>query len=82
MRPLRRRVDSSDDEDNLNKAMMRNLAAMMASQLRKDSQDEKKKLMLSRLSPKAGKLFDLLAARDWNHEDPRMSKPMKYFISD
>jgi hypothetical protein len=63
---------------------------MMASQLRKDSQDEKKKLMLSRLSPKAGKSFDLLAARnwnhkdvrDWNHEDPRMSKSKKYVISD
>jgi hypothetical protein len=77
-----RRGDSSDDDDDLNKAMIRNLAAMTASQLKKDSRDEKKKSMLSRLSPEAAKLFDLLAARDWTDEHPKMSKSMKDLVSD
>jgi hypothetical protein len=62
--------------------MIRNLAAMTASQLKKDSRDEKKKSMLSRLSPEAAKLFDLLAARDWTDEHPKMSKSMKDLVSD
>jgi hypothetical protein len=42
--------------------MIQNLAAMTASQLKRDLRDKKKKSMLLRLSPEAGKLFDLLAA--------------------
>jgi hypothetical protein len=62
--------------------MIRNLAAMTASQLKRDSRDEKKKSMLSRLSPEAGKLFDLLAARYWDDENPQMSRSMKDLVSD
>jgi hypothetical protein len=62
--------------------MIRNLAAMTASQLKRDSRDKKKKPMLSRLSPKAGKLFDLLAARDWDDKNPQMSRSMKDLVSD
>jgi hypothetical protein len=62
--------------------MIRNLAAMTSSQLKRDARDERKKSMLSRLSPEAGKLFDLLAARDWEDENPRMSKSMRDLVSD
>jgi hypothetical protein len=62
--------------------MIRNLAAMTASQLKRDSRDEKKKSMLLRLSPEAGKLFDLLAARDWDDENPKMSRSMRDLVSD
>jgi hypothetical protein len=37
--------------------------------------------MLSRLSPEARKLFDLLAARDWDDENPQMSRSMKDLVS-
>jgi hypothetical protein len=57
--------------------MIRNLTAMTASQLKKDLRDERKKSMLSRLSPEAGKLFNLLAARDWDNKNPRILKSMK-----
>jgi hypothetical protein len=62
--------------------MIRNLAAMTASQLKRDVRDEQKKSMLSRLSPEACKLFDLLAAQDWRDENPKMSKSMKDLVSD
>jgi hypothetical protein len=57
--------------------MIRNLAAMTASLLKRDSREEKKKSMLSRLSPEAGKLFDLLAAQDWDDKNPQMLRSMK-----
>jgi hypothetical protein len=66
----------------LNKTMIRNLTAMTASQLKKDLRDERKKSMLSRLSPEAGKLFKLLAARDWKDKNPKMSASMKDLVSD
>jgi hypothetical protein len=60
----------SNDDRDLNKAMIRNLAAMTASQLKKDSRDKRKKAMILMLSPKAGKLFDLLAGRNWDDKNP------------
>jgi hypothetical protein len=62
--------------------MIRNLAAMTASQLKKETRDEKKKSMLLRLLPEAGKLFDLLAAQDWGDKNPKMSRSMKDLVSD
>ena len=38
--------------------------------------------MLSRLSPEAAKLFELLAARHWKDEQPRMTRFVKDLVSD
>jgi hypothetical protein len=62
--------------------MIKNLTAMTAAQLKKDAREERKKSMLSRLSPEAAKLFELLAARDWRDEHPRMTKFVKNLVSD
>ena len=65
--PRRRRARgrdsaSSDEERNLHKAMVRSLEAMTSSQLKRDEKEDKKKSMLSRLSPEGGALFKLLSA--------------------
>jgi hypothetical protein len=44
--------------------MMKNLTTITASHLKRDTKEDKKKSMLSRLAPEAAKLFELLSARD------------------
>jgi hypothetical protein len=65
-----------------NTVMIKILTAIMASHLKRDANEDKKKLMLSRLAPEAAKLFDLLSARDWNNSDPKMNSFVKDLISD
>lgn len=66
----------------MQKEMLQNLTAMTASQLKRDNKDDARKSMFSRLSPEAGKLFDLLAARDWRDERPKMSSAIRNLVSD
>ena len=66
----------------MQKAMMKNLNAMTASQLKRDVKDDARKSMFSRLSPEAGKLFNLLATRDWRDENPKMSSATRDLVSD
>jgi hypothetical protein len=64
-RARRRNSSSSKEKRGFHKAMVRNLAAVTLSQLKRDQNTEaKKKSMLSRLSPKGGSLFKLLSAKN------------------
>jgi hypothetical protein len=62
--------------------MMRNLTAMTASALKRDAREDRKKSMLSLLSPEAARLFSRLSAQDWLHKDPKLNRFMKQLISD
>ena len=78
-----RRNRSNDEEDEgINTAMMRNLTAITDQQLKRDTKEDKKKSMLSRLLPEAAKLFDLLSAKDWSNSRPKMNPFMKDLCSD
>jgi hypothetical protein len=44
--------------------------------------EDKKKSMLSSLSPEAVQLFSLLSAQDWQHWQPKLNSFMKQFVSD
>jgi hypothetical protein len=82
-RPRRRRDDDSDEGGrDLQSVMIKNLAAMTASQLDKDAREEKKRSMLSKLAPEASDMFATLSARDWCDEDPKMNHFMKRLVSD
>jgi hypothetical protein len=84
VRRRRRRRDpsSSDKERNLHKAMVRSLQAMTSSQLKRDQKEDKKKSMLSRLSPEGGSLFKLLAAKDWKDGNPKLPAFTKKILED
>ena len=69
-------------DDDMEMVMMRNLTAMTASALKRDAREDRKKSMLSRLSPEAAKLFSLLSAQDWQHKDPKLNSFMKQLVSD
>ncbi len=71
-RGRRRDPSSSDDERNLHKAMVMSLQAMTSSQLKRDQKEDKKKSMLSRLSPEGGSLFKLLATEDWKDGNAKL----------
>jgi hypothetical protein len=62
--------------------MIRNLTAMTASHLKRDAREERKKSMLSRMSPEAKGLFDMLAAKDWRDGNPSMNSFMKHLMAD
>jgi hypothetical protein len=62
--------------------MMKNLAAMTASQLDKDTRKERKRSMLSKLAPEASDMFTALSAKDWYDEDPKMNQFMKRLVED
>jgi hypothetical protein len=64
--------ETSDEERDIHKAMVRSLEAMTSLQLRRDQKEDKKKSMLSRLSPKGGSLFKLLSAKDWKDRNPKL----------
>jgi hypothetical protein len=70
------------EDEHMNTIMIKNLTAITASHLKRDAKEDRKKSMLSRLAPEAAKLFDLLSAKDWNDEDPRMNSFMRDLISD
>ena len=55
---------------------------MTDSQLKRDRKEDKKKSMLSRLSPEGGSLFKLLSARDWRDNDPRIPDFTKKILED
>jgi hypothetical protein len=61
--------------------MIDNLTAITASHLRADEKAEKKKSMLSRLVPKAAKLFDLLGAKE-SDKKPKMNRFVRDLVSD
>jgi hypothetical protein len=84
VRRRRRRRDpsSSDEERNLHKVMVRSLQAMTSSQLKRDQKEDKKKSMLSRLSPEGGSLFKLLAAKDWKDGNPKLPAFTKKILED
>ncbi len=81
-RGRRRDSSSSDDEMNLHKAMVRSLQAMTSSQLKRDQKEDKKKSMLSRLSPEGGSLFKLLSAENWKDENPKLPDFTKKILED
>ena len=81
-RRRRREPSSSDEERDLHKAMVRSLHAMTSSQLKRDEKEDKKKSMLSRLSPEGGSLFRLLSARDWNDRDPTLPALTQKILAD
>jgi hypothetical protein len=62
--------------------MMGNLTAMTSAALRRDKQEDKRKLILSRLPPEAARLFSLLLAQDWQHIDPKLNAFMRQLLSD
>jgi hypothetical protein len=78
----RRGHDSDEGDRDLQSLMMKNLAAMTASQLEKDSRDEKKRSMLANLAPEASIMFRLLSARDWYVEKPKINSFMKSLVVD
>jgi hypothetical protein len=63
-------------------AMMRNLTAMTSAALKRDKREDKRKSMLSRLSPEAARLFSLLSAQDWHDKDPKLNPFMRQLVSD
>jgi MarR-like DNA-binding transcriptional regulator SgrR of sgrS sRNA len=76
----RRRNHSDDEEDkNLNTVMMKNLTAITASHLKRDTKES----MLSQLmAPEGKRLFDLLSASDWEDSDPKMNTFVKGLVFD
>jgi hypothetical protein len=62
--------------------MIKNVMAITASHLKRDANKDKTKLMLSCLTPKVTKRFDLLLARNWNKSNPKMNPFVKDLISD
>ena len=62
--------------------MVRSLQAMTSSQLKRDQKEDKKKSMLSRLSPEGGSLFKLLSAKDWKDGNPRLPDFTKKILED
>jgi hypothetical protein len=62
--------------------MMKNLTAIMASCLKRDAKEDKKKSMLSHLAPEATNLFELLSAWDWDNSDPRMNPFVQELLPD
>jgi hypothetical protein len=82
-RTRRRDSSSSDEERNLHKAMVRSLQAMTSSQLKRDQKEDKKKSMLSRLSPEGGSLlFKLLSAKNWKDGNPKLPAFTKKILED
>ena len=77
-----RSSSSSGDDRDLNRTMIRSLQAMTESQLKRDKKADKKKSMLSRLSPEAGTLFTLLSARNWNDGNPKLPSLTKKILED
>jgi hypothetical protein len=56
---------------------------MTSSQLKRDQKEDKKKSMLSRLSPEGGSLFKLLAAKeDWKDGNPKLPAFTKKILED
>ena len=82
MRRRGRSFLSSEGERDLNKAMMKSLQAMTSSQLKSDQREDKKKLMLSRLTPKTGNLSRLLSAKDWRDANPNLPDLTKKILED
>jgi hypothetical protein len=81
-RRRRKYSSSSDEERNLHKAMVRSLQAMTSSQLKRDQKEDKKKSMLSRLSPEGGSLFKLLSAKNWKDGSPKLPAFTKKILED
>lgn len=55
---------------------------MTSSQLKRDEKEDKKKSMLSRLSPEGGALFKLLSAQDWRDFNPALPSFVKKILED
>ncbi len=55
---------------------------MTSSQLKRDQKEDKKKSMLSRLSPEGGSLFKLLSAENWKDENPKLPDFTKQILED
>ena len=55
---------------------------MTASQLKRDQKEDKKKSMLSRLSPEGGTLFKLLSAKNWKDGNPKLPAFTKKILED
>jgi hypothetical protein len=62
--------------------MVRSLQAMTSSQLKRDQKEDKKKSMLSRLSPEGGSLFKLLSAKNWKDGNPKLPAFTKKILED
>ncbi len=63
-------------------ALLQNVNAMTTQTLKSVEREEKKKSMLSRLTPEAESLFTLLSAVDWSDRKPAMNDFTKRLLSD
>lgn len=63
-------------------ALLQNVNAMTTQTLQSVEREEKKKSMLSRLTPEAESLFTLISATDWTDRKPVMNKFTKRLLSD
>jgi hypothetical protein len=62
--------------------MVRSLQAMTLLQLKRDQKEDKKKSMLSRLSPTGGSLFKLRSAKNWKDGNPKLPAFTKKILED
>jgi hypothetical protein len=63
-------------------ALLQNVNAMTTQTLQSVEREEKKKSMLSRLTPEAESLFTLLSATDWTDRKPCMNEFTKKLLAD
>jgi hypothetical protein len=69
-------------ETALTAALITNLNAVSRAQLESLTKEDRKKSMLSRLSPETEGLFTLLAAHDWNDASPKLNVFAEKLLSD
>jgi hypothetical protein len=70
------------DSSALTAALISNLNAVSRAQLDSLKKEERKKSMLSRLSPEAEQLFTLLSAKDWTDSSPQLNTFSEKLLAD